>query len=274
MRYFVIIVCLLFAGSDALFSDEFLDMLNQRVTDEPSNGYHYYALALYYGKTGDYNASVKHIKTAYKLEPKSEAILFDMGNILLNAGNYGDALVYLKKYLKIHPDHIPTLIKIATAEIQSGNMNAVDDIVDKLKKRNVSDDILKIFYLQKGEYLFKKKQYFSAEREMNKVIDSSDTNLASRAYSTIGSIQAIQGRFSPAVKSLNIALTLDYTNRAAYYALAYLLESQGLFKKAAETWHLASTFTEDPEKKSFCTSRMNKMLERDKMVSSTTKPAR
>ena len=107
---------------------------------------------------------------------------------------------------------------------------------------------------------------------LNKVINSSDKQIAAQGYSTLGTLQSIQGRFSKAVKSLDRSISLDPENPASYYTLAYLLETQGRFKKAAETWHLASVYTKKPDKKNFCIDRMKLLMERAGKKSPRTRP--
>ncbi len=124
-------------------------------------------------------------------------ILFDIGERLVEAELYEEALVYLKAYIPYDPESDECLFNIAYAQ---SNLDLLDESVDTYKKLLDIDPFL----------------------------DS--------AWFNLGLVYTLQSKFEEALNALQTAISITPTYAEAYFNLGNVQKSLGDKKKAIESF--------------------------------------
>ncbi len=77
--------------------------------------------------SGRYALATVEFRTAVRLDPSRVEARYNLGVALLKGGHKDEGLAEFESILAAHPDHVPSLLAIASEELASGSLNGATD---------------------------------------------------------------------------------------------------------------------------------------------------
>ncbi len=198
-------------------SDEIVQVIVPTVTPEPTRSAESFAFsAQLYNRDGDTEKAIEAYRFAIDLDPDASNYYIELINLLTIEGDAVEALNVAEQVSLIAPDDPDVLVAVAAAYLQNG---------ERLAEIGERDDAL-------NQY---ERAIQSAERAIGK-----NPNLAPAYALQAGAlIQQDRDNFNRANELIDLAIALDSSNEVVHFYRGVVLETQGYYDRAIESYEMA-----------------------------------
>ncbi len=199
----------------------------------------YQLLASVYGKMERWSEALGTLENAIELNPRTPALYFDLGLVLVNLNALNQAEQFFLGVLKHFPDSAEFYVGLAQARmLQDHYQKALEDLHVAIR---LNPSYAEAHYLT-GNCFNETNRYAEARQAYEKAIALSP-NRADFHFS-LGSLLEKQGENGPALSEFEKALALNPASADAHYRLARLYSEQGNIDRAVE--HLREAIELNP----------------------------
>ncbi len=198
-------------------SEEIAQVIIPTVTPEPTRSAESFAFsAQLYNRDGDTEKAIEAYRFAIELDPDASNYYIELINLLTIEGDAVEALNIAEQVSLIAPDDPDVLVAVATAYLQNG---------ERLAEIGEREDAL-------NQY---ERAIQSAERAIGK-----NPNLAPAYALQAGAlIQQDRDNFNRANELIDLAIALDSNNEIVHFYRGVVLETQGYYDRAIESYETA-----------------------------------
>ncbi|MFK7805966.1 MAG: tetratricopeptide repeat protein [Anaerolineae bacterium] len=215
------LILVFFAGVGAMFLfsnvEQVVDVIVPTVTPEPTRSAESFAFsAALYNRDGDSEKAIQAYRTAIQLDSDNPNYYIDLIDLLTIEGDAEEALDVAEQVSIIAPDDANVLVAVASAYLQNG---------ERLAEIGERD-------LALNQY---ERAIQSAERAIGK-----DGNLAVAYALQAGAlIQQDRDNYQRANDLIDLAIALDTESEVVHYYRGVVLETQGYYDRAIESYEVA-----------------------------------
>lgn len=170
----------------------------------------------------NYDAALKDVQEALKLEPTNSTLNLGLANILREQGSYGEALEIYKKVAQSDPNNADIPYFMALTYSKTGDIAAQETAATEAVQRN-SQFIGESYYLL-GDALQKNKKYDEAIRAYERAVSINARIL--EVYLNLGEVYRSQNNYDKAIMTGKKGLQSYqnngnlFANLSWYYSLA------------------------------------------------------
>ncbi|MCB1167389.1 MAG: SpoIIE family protein phosphatase [Leptospiraceae bacterium] len=203
---------------------------------------------LYFNK-GDYNSAAECFKEFVSISPNDQEYLYAVSNCCRLADRLEEAADFGERLLLREPGNVLNLLNLAdiyarmeqskraltlvdkALHLEPENEQAAflrDSIVQRMATSNETREILEL--MEKGDHLYKKRQYNRALKQYEKVLDLDRTHR--KAIYRAANCNAFARNYAQAVEYFGRVLALDPENYHAYNNLAVIYFEQKEYNQA------------------------------------------
>lgn len=192
---------------------------------------------------GNGGEALRYLEECIKIKPESDAVYFEMAQILMSAGDINNAKKYARKALSLKPDNYWYLMFLASSYYRE---NKLDSAILFYEKATIK-------YPEKEEMQVSLANLYSENREYNKAVeifDSLDEKYGINETTTLAAVKnmMLSGQYDNALKKIE-ALMLEFPDEFIYKGLlAEIYKGKGDNSKAEEIYsQLIEESPEDPD---------------------------
>lgn len=167
----------------------------------------YHNIAISYSNIEDYEKSLMYNFKALALQPDNQAVLNNIGSLLLWNQDYNLALEYLDKCHKINPNNYYAFANKARLYLETGNYTKALNFIEKtiadershkLSEKNISEE--KTIWVIRGELYYKFGRYEEGIKDLEKALEENPVN--SYAYRCLAKIYISKNQSDKACNAL------------------------------------------------------------------------
>lgn len=212
-------------SNDKLELNEAIDLFNQSVEIDPSEGQTYAILATCYYELGDNESAIANGKKASELLPNEFQPNMTLGQILSFSGNKEEAIGYIKKAIEIDPTSSNAIRTLATLYYDLGDKEKSVETFQAAIKMETDKKLKANLYFNLGVLNMQLNNFQDAE---DSFLDAYDLN-PDDTEALIGIAQTFENaeKWRRASKFYRELITLEPENPAHYKGMARVLMKQG-----------------------------------------------
>jgi tetratricopeptide (TPR) repeat protein len=169
--------------------------------------------------------------------------VFDQGNVLLNQGNYDEALTAFEQFLAKYPEIYQVHLNIGTCYLKKGDLDKAEEefklVLDKVMaaqgdyKKDAASSVRALSGL--GEIAVRKGDFETAKKNFSQALDVSPQDQVA-AYN-VGEIFFSNQQIDDAIKYLELATQIKKDWSKPYLRLGYVYLNKGDFTKSLESFN-------------------------------------
>lgn len=190
---------------------------------------YYICLARAHAGLGDFEDAVVVLKKAMKLKPGQPGVLNELAVVHTKKGEYKESIKLLQRVLKIDPKYNSAYINLANAYIQDGDASAAVDVCRKGLSRDSANPVLRY---NLGRALIRAGDYTAAIEELKQALEVSQEQAVNvLLLVNLGAAHLHRGDFPASEEYLARAIELSPDYAEAHYLMAKAFLHQGELEK-------------------------------------------
>lgn len=204
------------------------------------------------GVIGQVDSALAHDSTAIKINPQYARAYNLRGHLYASINKYPEAITYYTRAIDNYKDDDAKLVSywyVDLADAKSANQQLKDAINDYSLALKLDPDN-GVAYWNRGGAYHRHQDYQLAANDYSKAMNyyKDDKENLSKLYIDRASNEIGQSLLAPAIKDDSTAITLDPSNRAAYFDLADAYTQNGDYQKGIDEYRTTLTFDKSNKK--------------------------